>query len=95
MNSLVPPPHTHTTKPAGPSKKKCRNQVLRNKFFDAKEEIKESHPHIIALFDGSKSRDLQTDIIENCFKKDEQGKWQFDMDRPFFQEQKRRHMCRH
>ena len=72
-----------------PQRQKHRNQTVRNKFFTEKKEIRETHPHIVAWFDSGGSRAVQTDIIENCFKKE--GKtWKLDLDKPFFQESKKR-----
>jgi hypothetical protein len=66
-----------------------RNQTCRNKFFQEKAAIQESHPHIIEWFDSKGDRQVQTDIIENCFKKS-QGVWKLDLDKPFFKESKTR-----
>ena len=66
-----------------------RNQVLRNKFFQQKNDIKESHPHIIDWFDSNPGREIQTDIIHNCFSKNNRT-WKIDMDKPFFKEVKKR-----
>ena len=78
-----------TSKPKGTK----RNQVLRNKFFDSKQEIKESHPHIIEWFDNSRSRQVQTEIIEGCFKKNG-GKLFLDLEKPCFRECKQRCVCK-
>ena len=51
--------------------------------------IKDSHPHIMEWFDSSANRALQTDIIEQCFKKEGKA-WKLDLDKPFFQESKKR-----
>ena len=72
--------------------KKTRNQVLCNKFFHMEEEIKASHPHIMEWFDSSRSRSMQTEIIEECFKKDG-SKWKLDLDKPYFKESKKRCVC--
>ena len=69
--------------------KRRRSQVLRNKFFQEKQNLKDTHPHIVEMFDGSGSRALKTEIIENCFKKSE-GKWKLDLDKPCFKEMKKR-----
>ena len=66
-----------------------RNQTVRNKFFQQKADIKDSHPHIIEWFDSSCSRDIQTEIIENCFKKEGKA-WKLDLEKPCFQESKKR-----
>ena len=64
---------------------------MRNKFFTMKDKIKESHPHIIEWFDSDSSRAIQTEIIEKCFKKTGGDReWKFDLDKPFFQESKKR-----
>ena len=76
------------TEPA-PKKRKVRNQACRNKFFEDKQTIKDSHPHIVEWFDSSVNRALQTDIIEQCFKKSGKA-WVLDLDKPFFQESKKR-----
>ena len=47
-----------------------RNQSCCTKFFQNRDKIKESHPHITDLFDNETSREVKTEIIENCFKKD-------------------------
>jgi len=75
--------------PAAKKQKRARNQITRNKFFLEKEAIKESHPHIVEWFDSSKGRQVQTEIIENCFKK-EGSKWKLDLDKPYFKESKKR-----
>ena len=68
---------------------RSRNQAQRNKFFNNKENIKGSHPHIVEWFDSDNNRDIQTEIIENCFRKE--GKtWKLDLDKPFFKESKTR-----
>ena len=67
-----------------------RNQVLRNKFFQQKNDIKESHPHIIDWFDSNPGREIQTDIIHNCFKKVGKASWILDADKPYFKETKKR-----
>ena len=62
---------------------------MRNKFWQNRDQIKETHPHIIEYFDSNQSRAIQTEIIENCFKKE--GKvWKLDLDKPFFRETKQR-----
>ena len=73
--------------------RRLRNQTLRNKFFDSRENIKESHPHIVEWFDNSRSRAVQTEVIENCFKKNG-GKWSLDLDKPYFKECKSRWVCK-
>jgi len=66
-----------------------RNAACRNKFFQEKKAIQETHPHIVEWFDSTSSRQLQTDIIENCFKRE--GKtWKLDLDKPYFKETKKR-----
>jgi len=72
-------------------KVRVRNQSCRNKFFLHKDAIKESHPHIIEWFDNSchNSRQVQTEIIENCFKKEGKA-WKLDLDKPYFKESKKR-----
>jgi len=66
--------------------------VLKNKFFLNKDEIKESHPHIMDWFDGCRNKDKENQIIVNCFKKD--GKqWKMSLDKPFFKESKSRCVC--
>ena len=59
------------------------------KFFQNREKIKESHPHILDLFDSETSREVKTEIIDNCFKK-EGRQWKFDLDKPYFKESKQR-----
>ena len=54
-----------------------------------KANIKDSHPHITEMFDSTGSRALQTEIIDNCFKK-EKGVWKLDLEKPFFKETKTR-----
>ena len=66
-----------------------RNQCIANKFFKQKSEIKDSHPHIVEWFDSSTSRATKTEIIENCFKKSG-GPWKLDLEKPFFEEAKKR-----
>jgi hypothetical protein len=58
-------------------------------FFQQKQEIVQTHPHILEWFDGTASKDTKKDIIENCFKKDG-GRWQLDLDKPYFKESKQR-----
>ena len=72
---------------AGPT---GRNQVLRNKFFKLKDTIKATHPHITDWFDGDPGREIQTDVIHNCFAKDPKKGWKLDLDKPFFKEVKKR-----
>ena len=70
-------------------KAKGRNQTIRNKFFAQKENIKDTHPHIVDWFDSTSDRSLQTEIIEKRFEK--QGKlWKIDLDKPFFKESRTR-----
>jgi hypothetical protein len=66
----------------GATKKSRPNQ--RNQTI-----IKETHPHIVEMFDSESARSIQTEIIEQCFKKS--GKeWKLDLDKPFFKESKSR-----
>lgn len=66
-----------------------RNRVLRNKFWGCRDEMKETHPHIVEWFDTNHNREVKTEIIANCFKK--AGKhWHLDLDKPFFNESKKR-----
>ena len=70
--------------------KRNRNQQCAMKFFQMKHEIKETHPHITEWFENaSQERHIQTEIIENCFKK-EGRTWKLDLDKPFFKETKQR-----
>ena len=71
------------------SRNGARNQTARNTFSAEKIEIKDTHPHIREWFDSSSSRALQTDIIQHCFKKEGKA-WKLDLDKPFFQESKKR-----
>ena len=66
-----------------------RNQSKANKFFKDRETIKDSHPHIVEWFDSNPGRAVQTEIIENCFKK-ENKTWKLDLEKPFFRESKKR-----
>ena len=66
-----------------------RNQCIANKFFAQKPEIKDTHPHIVDWFDSISCRATKTEIIENCFKKN-QGTWELDLEKPFFTEAKKR-----
>ena len=73
--------------------RKKRNQVKRNKFFQLKDEISQSHPHITEWFKDTSRRSLQTEIIENCFKPGVKGGWKLDLANPFFKESKTRCVC--
>ena len=73
-----------------------RSQVLRNKFFQLKDAIADSHPHITDLFDNAHKtpegkRETQTKVMENCFKK-QGSKWVLDLSNPYFKECKQRHL---
>ena len=61
---------------------------LASKFFSAREEMQNSHPHILEWFDTS-SQQVKSDIINNAFTKN-QGRWQMDLEKPFFRESKQR-----
>ncbi len=70
---------------------------MRNKFFAAKPDIKETHPHIVEFFDnptkdGANYREMQTKIIHNCFKPGPGGQWVMDLSNPFFKECKTRQL---
>ena len=58
-------------------------------FFQQRQQIDQTHPHILEWFDGSTDRTLQSEIIEKCFKKDG-GRWKLDLDKPYFKESKQR-----
>ena len=66
--------------------------VLKNKFFANKDAISVTHPHITEWFNGSRNKDLESEIIENCFRKDG-NKWRMELDRPYFKESKSRCVC--
>ena len=61
-----------------------QNQRKRNKFFQLKDEIHESHPHITEWLDSKATgRALQTEIIENCFKPASNNEgWKLDLSNP-------------
>ena len=61
---------------------------LSSKFFDAKEGMQDSHPHILDWFNGA-SREVKSEIINAAFTKDK-GRWVLDLDKPFFRECKQR-----
>ena len=67
-----------------------RSQVLRNKFFAHKEAIQSTHPHITEWFDSNPGREIQTDVIHNCFTKNANKGWKLDLDKPYFKEVKKR-----
>ena len=72
-----------------PQAKKARCQQCQQRFFKQRDEIIETHPHIMDWFDGAATKEVKKEIIENCFKKD--GKfWKLDLDKPFFKESKHR-----
>ena len=73
-----------------PDAAKKRNQCLRNKFFQAKSDIKETHPHIIDWFDNTPGREIKTEIIHNCFTRGANKTWKLELDKPFFRETKKR-----
>ena len=67
-----------------------RSQVLRNKFFAHKEAIQSTHPHITEWFDSNPGREIQTDLIHNCFTKNSNKSWKLELDKPYFKETKKR-----
>ena len=67
--------------------------VLKNKFFKNMSVIKEQAPHIADWFEGSRNKETEATIIEECFKKDKTGHWQMKLDSPFFKESKTRCVC--
>ena len=72
-----------------PDKKKSRCQQCQSRFFQQRQEIVQTHPHIVEWFDGAGSKEMKKDIIEKCFKKDA-GRWKLDLDKPYFKESKQR-----
>ena len=76
-----------------PPHKKLRDRVVSKKFFGARDEIKDDHPHIIEWFDNAKTREIKTDIINNCFVK-MGGSWKLNPKAPFFKESKQRCVCK-
>jgi len=74
-----------------PTKKQRQNQHLHAKFWECKDAIKDSHPHIVEWFDSA-PKDVKNDIISHCFSKDK-AKWKMDLDKPFFKESKTRCVC--
>ena len=72
--------------------KSTRSKYASKKFFDSKDDIKASHPHIVEWFDGCKSREIKSEIINNCFQKVE-GQWKLNPLGPFFKESKQRCVC--
>jgi hypothetical protein len=69
-----------------------RNQVIARKFFSSRDDIKETHPHIIDWFDAAKTREIKTEIIHNCFQKMGTS-WKMNLKAPFFKESKQRCVC--
>ena len=63
-------------------------QNISSKFFDAKEGMQDSHPHILDWFNGA-SKEVKSEIINAAFTKDK-GRWVLDLDKPFFRECKQR-----
>jgi hypothetical protein len=63
--------------------------VLRNKFFTNQQDIEDSHPHTVERFDSTDNREMKSEIIENCFKRDG-AKWRMDLDKKMFKECKKR-----
>ena len=44
-------------------------QVISNKFFKMKSSIKQSHPHIVQMFEAEGTSQVEKrDIITNCFQ---------------------------
>ena len=76
----------------GQPKKIQRSRYASQKFFNSKDDIKASHPHIVEWFDGCKSREIKSEIINNCFQKVE-GQWKLNPLGPFFKESKQRCVC--
>ena len=80
-----------------PRNKRSAQQVLRTKFFKLTENIKDQAPHIMEMFNESHQtpegkRQTQSDIINNCFKRSEDGKyWKLDLKSPFFTQAKKRY----
>jgi hypothetical protein len=71
---------------------KHRKQILSRKFFQAKDDLKGSHPHIVEWFDSTKNREVKSEIINNCFQQSD-GKWKLNPLGPFFKESKQRCVC--
>ena len=61
---------------------------MATKFFSAREEMLKTHPHIVDWFDTS-AHQVKSEIINNAFTKN-QGRWQMDLEKPFFRESKAR-----
>ena len=67
---------------------------MATKFFSAREEMLKTHPHIVDWFDTS-THQVKSEIIKkfimvfNAFTKN-QGRWQMDLEKPFFRESKAR-----
>ena len=78
-------------------KVRSARQVLRTKFFKHSDVIKEEAPHIMEMFNEAHQsaegkRQTQSDIITNCFKRTEDGKfWKLDLKSPFFSQAKKRY----
>ncbi len=72
-----------------PQPKRLRCQHCNNKFFQQRQEIVKTHPHILEWFDGATTKEVKNEIIEKCFKKDK-GRWTLDLDKPYFKESKQR-----
>ena len=71
-------------------KARARTPAKSSKFFQEKSNLKDSHPHIIEWFDSSGTNSaVQTEIIEQCFKK-EGRVWKLDLEKPFLKESKKR-----
>ena len=69
--------------------KQKRNQVLRTKFWQYRDAIKDAAPHIVDLFDNAHrdpngKRETLSEVINNCFAKDEKNKWVLNLKNPYF-----------
>ena len=78
-------------------KERSGKQVLRTKFFKNTDVITEEAPHVMEMFNEAHQsaegkRQTQSDIITNCFKRTEDGKfWKLDLKSPYFSQAKKRY----
>ena len=60
-----------------------RNKAKTKRFFAEIDGIKQTHPHIAEWFSTATSASARTEIIEQCFTKDQDKRgWILDVDKP-------------
>ena len=60
-----------------------RNKAKTKRFFAEIDDIKQTHPHIAEWFSTATSASTRTEIIEQCFTKDQGSRgWILNVDKP-------------